>query len=297
MMENEKKNKNQKSFMRNPYAIVTLVVLVVYLIVLLFPMFWGFWTAAKSNTDYLDNQLGFPKKWQFVNFWDAFTNYSVPVFKGGKSTIYYAEMLLLFSILYAGGSALATTITCCIVAYVTARYNFKFSKVVYGIVLVTMTLPIVGALPSEIQMVKNLGLYDTIWGMWILKANFLGMYYLVFFATFKGLPKDYDEAARLDGAGNFMIMMRIALPLVKNIFMTVLLIKFIEYWNDYSINVTYLPSYPTLAYGLYEFANSTRYSTPERLAACFILIIPIVIVFSYTHDKMMSNLSVGGGKE
>ena len=80
-------------------------------------------------------------------------------------------------------------------AYATARFDFRLSNVIYGIVLVTMVLPIVGNLPAEIQMTRQLHIYDTMWGAWILKANFLGMYYLVFFATFRGVPAALSEAA------------------------------------------------------------------------------------------------------
>lgn len=294
------KNKISKSFMLNPYAIVTLIILLFYVISVLLPMAWGFWTATKSRIDYNGNHLGFPEKWHFENFVKAFQNYMVPVFKNGVDRNYYIWHMLLFSLLYAGGSALVSAMTCCLVAYVTAKFDFRFSKVIYGVVLVTMTLPIVGSLPSEIQMIKALGLYDSFFGMWILKANFLGMYYLVFYSTFKGLPKDYDEAAKIDGASNLQVLFRINLPLVKNILLTVMLIKFIEFWNDYTINVTYMPSFPTLAYGLFAYTNSAApavNNTPMRLAGCFILIVPILIVFVIAHDRMMSNLSVGGVKE
>ncbi len=294
------KKNAQKSFLRNPYAIVTLVLLSLYVLSLLFPAVWGLWTATKSNIDYLGNPLGLPATWHFDNFLVAFNEYKVPVFKGGSSYDCYIEILLLYSVLYAGGSAFFAALTCCITAYATAKFDFKFSKIVYGAVLVTMTLPIVGSLPSEIQMIKALGLYDSIVGMWVLKANFLGLYYLVFFATFRSMPKDYAEAAYIDGASNLVVLVRIALPLIRNIFLTVVLIRFIEFWNDYTVNVTYMPSYPTLAYGLYEYSMANRpkiNNTPMQLAGCFILVIPILIVFIFAHDRMMSNLSMGGVKE
>ena len=208
--------------------------------------------------------------------------------------------MLLFTLLYAVGAAFFTTFVCCLVAYVTSRFNFVFNKVVYGIVIVTMTLPIVGSLPSEIQMLKMLNLYDNIVGMWVLKSNLLGLYYLVFYSTFKSLPKDYSEAAYIDGASNFVVFVRIGLPLVRNIFFTIMLIKFIEFWNDYTATLTYMPSYPTLAFGLYEYSFSAApeiNNTPMRMAGCFVLAVPILIVFLFTHDRMMSNLSMGGVKE
>lgn len=292
--------KNRGLSLRSPYAIVTLCILILYVVSLLFPSAWGLWTAMKSNLDYLGDPLGLPDTWHFENFLTALDNYMVQVFKDGRTYYFYIESMLLFSLLYAVGAAFFTTFVCCLVAYVTSRFNFVFNKVVYGIVIVTMTLPIVGCLPSEIQMLKMLNLYDNIVGMWVLKSNFLGLYYLVFYSTFKSLPKDYSEAAYIDGASNLVVFVRIGLPLVRNIFFTIMLIKFIEFWNDYTATLTYMPSYPTLAFGLYEYSFSAApeiNNTPMRMAGCFVLAVPILIVFLFTHDRMMSNLSMGGVKE
>ena len=261
--------KNRGLSLRSPYAIVTLCILILYVVSLLFPSAWGLWTAMKSNLDYLGDPLGLPDTWHFENFLTALDNYMVQVFKDGRTYYFYIESMLLFSLLYAVGAAFFTTFVCCLVAYVTSRFNFVFNKVVYGIVIVTMTLPIVGSLPSEIQMLKMLNLYDNIVGMWVLKSNFLGLYYLVFYSTFKSLPKDYSEAAYIDGASNLVVFVRIGLPLVRNIFFTIMLIKFIEFWNDYTATLTYMPSYPTLAFGLYEYSFSAApeiNNTPMRMA-------------------------------
>ncbi len=204
------------------------------------------------------------------------------------------------SLLYAVGSAFVSTLTCCIVAYVTTRFRFAFNSVIYWIVIVTMTLPIVGNLPSELQLLKLLGLYDHIYGLWICKANFLGLYYLIFFATFKTIPNDFSEAAHIDGASNIKVLLSIALPLVKSTFMTIMLIKFVEFWNDYTVTLTYMPSIPTIAYGLYTYSFSTIpeiSNTPMRLVGCLILIVPILIVFVFCHKKLMGNISMGGIKE
>ena len=163
-----------------------------------------------------------------------------------------------------------------------------------------MTLPIVGNLPSELQLLKLLGLYDHIYGLWICKANFLGLYYLIFFASFKTIPNDFSEAAHIDGASNIKVLLSIALPLVKSTFMTIMLIKFVEFWNDYTVTLTYMPSVPTIAYGLYTYSFSTIpeiSNTPMRLVGCLILIVPILIVFVFCHKKLMGNISMGGIKE
>lgn len=284
----------------NMFTIATLLLLIFYVLSLLVPVTWAFYTSFKTNLEYLDFPLEITKKWHFENFLVSIDYFVVLINKKGVMTNVNIEMMLVNSLLYSVGSAFFATLTVCITSYATARFNFKFSKVVFMVVLITMTLPIVGNLPSEIQLLKALGLYDTIWGMWICKANFLGFFYLVFFNTFRSMPKDITDAAYIDGASNFSVLLKIAIPLAASTFMTVMLIRFVEFWNDYTVTLTYMPTIPTLAYGLYEYSFSSKpaiNNTPLRLAGSLILIIPVIIIFTAFHKRLMGNIAFGGLKE
>lgn len=169
----------------------------------------------------------------------------------------------------------------------------------YVIVIVTMVLPIVGNYPSELQLLRTLNLYNTFWGVWLQKANFLGMYFLVFYAIFKNMPNDFAEAAQIDGASEFTIFFRIMLPLCATTFFTVMLIRFIEFWNDYQIPLLYMPSHPTLSYGLYSVYTSSSNelnNVPMRMASTIMVIIPIIVLFLCFKNRLMGNISMGGLK-
>ena len=132
-----------------------------------------------------------------------------------------------------------------------------------------------------------------------MKANFLGMYFLVFYGIFKSLPMAYFEAAKIDGAGNFRILFRIALPLVRSLFFTVMLINFITFWNDYQTPLIFMPSHPTVALGMFHMATTaenTLATIPMRMAGAMLLLIPILIVFLFTHKRLLGILTVGGIK-
>ena len=292
--------KNRKKSAHSIFVIITLFFLTIYVFSLILPLVCAFMTSFKGNIAYLADPLGFPKKWIWRNVITAVEYFTLSVKRGGELIDIYVGRMFLYSMLYALGSAIINAFVCCVTAYATARFNFHFNAVVYGIVVFTMTLPIVGNLPSELQLLKTLNIYDHIWGIWICKANFLGLYYLVFFSAFKAMPKDYSEAAYIDGASNAAVMFRIALPLISGTFFTVVLILFVGFWNDYMVTITYLPSYPGLAYGLYEYSTSTKpaiNNTPMKLAGCYILIVPILIIFLIFKDKLMGNISMGGIKE
>ena len=161
-----------------------------------------------------------------------------------------------------------------------------------------MIMPIVGSLPSEIQVAKNLGLYDNMIGMWVMKMGFVRLYYLIFYEVFKRVPRDFYEAAYVDGASNLMVLVKIMLPLVSATFGTVMLIRFMDLWNDYTITMSLMPNIKTLAFGLFEFSTSAQVSSmPERLAGCFVLILPVLTIFLIFNERIMGNISMGGIKE
>ncbi|MGN1077294.1 MAG: ABC transporter permease subunit, partial [Candidatus Gallimonas sp.] len=126
-------------------------------------------------------------------------------------------------------------------------------------------------------------------------------YFLVFYAQLRAFPKDYSEAAYIDGAGNFTVMMRIIFPLVRGTFFTVTLLLFINSWNDYTTPMLYMPNVPTLSYGLYYYTfvlkNSSTQSFPMRMAGCIVMMLPILAVFLVFHKRLIGNVSMGGIKE
>ena len=282
----------------NWFMVVIAILLAVYAVSLVFPLLWGIMNSFKAPFDYDLNRLGFPKPFTGENYVKALKLLYAPVQDGlGTRNVLIPE-LALNSVLYALGCAFFQTLACCLMAYIAQYFDWKICKFIYGIVIVTMILPIIGAMPSELRILKSIGLYDTIFSGWILRANFLGVYFLVFHANFKAIPHSYAEAARIDGAGHFSVLFRIMLPLAVKTFGAVMLIYFVQYWNDYQVPLVYMPSHPTITYAMYTAALSTRISSvPERLAVCLIVFIPIFIVFVAFQKKIMGNISMGGLKD
>lgn len=298
-MHIKKKKRGATRTRFSPVMIVMLVVLVLYVISLIVPFVWGFFTSFKHYLDFINDPVGLPKEWVW-NYGTVIKKYYIPVTNDKVGTeLVYLDRMYINSLLYAVGSAIVAGIVPCITAYLCARFRNKFSGLLYSIAIVTMILPIVGNMPSQIIVSRTLGLYDHIWGMWIMNASYLGLYFLVFYNVFRALPKDFTEAAKIDGAGNVSILFRIVLPVVRNTLFTVILIKFIEFWNDYQTPLIYLPSSPTTAYGLYWMSKTTENgmnSVPMRLAASMMIFIPILIIFLLLQKRLLGNLMVGGIK-
>ncbi len=329
-------NKKQATKSRlTPLTIVLLVLLILYCFTIFFSLYWAIITSFKiDNIVFGVDKYGFPNYNKYLQNSDTgvygrYGLYVRTVIENAKEqgflpfftfrnvldkytvkTIYTQETvsmprMYLYSVLYALGCSLTNTFTTCLAAYHCAKFRYKFSKLIHTVVIVVMIIPIVGTLPSEISLSVKLGLFNHIWGLWIMRANFLGLYFLIFYDIFKSLPTAYSEAAKIDGASNFMVFTRIALPLVRNTFFTVLLIKFITYWNDYQTPLVFMESFPTVARGLNDLIASSQNepgsafdvtSTPAKMSAVILTATPVVILFLVFQKHLLGNLTMGGIK-
>lgn len=293
--------KSSKIHKKSPAEIAVLSVIFIGLLLLVLtlivPLLWAFMTTFKDPNEYLlfENVLGFPKKIIFGNYKNAFGELSVNVngYDVGILEMYF------YSIVYAFGGSLVQTFVTCIVAYTIAKFPKRFSKILYFFVLVTSSLQIVGSLPSEMQVARFLKIYDNIVLMYIMRCHFLNMYFLFFYASAKMLPKSLFEAAEIDGANEVYCFFKIGLPLMKSIFITVFLLFSIASWNDYQVPMMYLPSYPTISYGIYIFFVSTNTTTsvPKRMAGCMFLLVPMLVLYLIFNKRLLENVAMGGLKE
>lgn len=282
---------------------VIFVILLVYTFLFLFLFVWGISFSLK-DVELLPSKVNptvLFDQWHFENYLYALQNFGLPLSNGADSGQVGFVQMLLNSFLYSAGCALARTVCIAIVAYCCSKYSqFALAKIVHYVVIVTLTLPIVGSLPSTLEITETLGLYDSLFGNYILKFGFNNIYYLIVYAAFKSLPWELAEAAFIDGASHFRVFTRIMLPMVTTLLGTIFLLYFIEFWNDYQGAMIFLPSMPTVSYGLYyatvinkNILGDVRYI----VASSIIVAIPIFIIFMVFRKKIMGNLTEGGVKE
>ena len=293
-------------------GIVLGAVLGVYVLSLFWMLGWGLITSLKDDIYFLRHVIGLPDKWMWSNYIRAFNSFLVNVTTSSGIRTVYLEEMFLNSVLYALGCAIASTTCACVMAYLSARFAYKFSKVTYTVVVVAMIVPIVGSLPSEIQMVTSLGLFGTFWGVWLLKANFLGMYFLVFYAVFKGVPKDFSEAAKIDGAGDFRVFTTIVLPLSKAILATIALFIAVGVWNNWFTTMLFIqdPKIRPLAYTLQVIIEKSRGVNTDtgsgvgatiigesvQYAAIIVTVVPIIMVYPFLQKHFTKGVLVGSVK-
>lgn len=278
------------------------IIVLFYSLSMITVLFLGLLNSLKTYDDaiYYKNFFGLPNSkygWQFQYYTtELFTMFKVQ--PSGSTEYVYMHQMLLNSLLYAVLMSLFTIATQVMVAYACAKFTFKLNKVLYTTAIITMIIPIVGSLASEMQVVEFLGLRYNILGVCIARCRYSGMYFLVFYAMFKSVPWTYAEAAQIDGAGNLKIFLQVMLPLVKSTIFAVFVLQFINNWNDYYTPMLFIPQMPTIAYGLFVFKNYPEREAPTtfKLAASMTTCVPVVILFIIFRNKIMGNVSIGGIK-
>ena len=296
----KKLSKLERAKRTTPFLIGATIFIALYSLTLILPLIWAVFSSLKVSIDFQNTVFAWPKYgFHLENWYNAFFEIELNVMTAkGPRDVYLLEMFG-YSIIYSVGTAFIACFSRSACAYVVAKYrHLGWTKLVHTLVIILMIISFPSNLAITIKFYKLIGLYNNFIGCIIMSFGFNGSHFLYFYAAYCGVSSEYAEAAEIDGANQLTIMLRIMMPMVKNIFMGLFILNFIAVWNDYSPSLVFLPSYPMVAYGLYAYQFKTQgaNSVPLKLAGCTLVILPTLALFVIFKDKIVSNLSIGGLK-
>ena len=277
------------------YAIVFIIFLA-YAVSLLFPLFWLLVNSLQDRTIYELNQMygegfAFPTSLHWENYSYAFTQLS---YNGAN-----IFMMFFNSIWYTLAWVLGGVLMSAFTGYALAKYRFKARGLMYGAIIFTMTVPTVGTTGAMFNLVYNvLHLYDSPLYVILKHLCGTGLNFLVMYGFFKNVSWSYAEAAFMDGAGHARVFFSIMLPMALPATVTLGILSGISAWNEYMDVLMYLPSFPTIASGMYGVSRTLprEGNSPAYFAALVISMIPVLVVFSCFSNVIMKNFAVGGLK-
>ena len=278
------------------------IILIVYCISLLIPIVWMIFTASKSYSEYYENTFLWPNRWVFTNFKTAIQKLKIEVINGKQIITYGIWDMAVISIVYAVGKSLVCLLLHVVCAFVISRFNkYSFCRFLYLLGIFVMVTPIIGSSVSAMVVKKALGIYDNLL-LTILTScacAFSGFYFILLYGAVKSVPKSYDEAASIDGAGYFTILFKIVLPIILPVCTVSFVLSFLTNWNDYGTFLIWLPSWPNLSYGIYKFQNDASLYTAtinEVMAGFAMIMIPTMFLYLSCNRLITSKFSVGGLK-
>ena len=198
-------------------------------------------------------------------------------------------------------SMLVTVVISALAGYGLGRIRFAGRGVVYGIVLVGLTIPLQIALIPLFINLRTLGLINTplaLIGPYTAFGLAFGTYVMKGF--FQGLPRELEEAARLDGAGEFRIFAWVMLPLTRPALATVAIFIFLQNWNEFLFALTFITEgrMRTLPTGIYALLSSEFYGNYPILAASLVLFsVPVLVLYFLFQREFIEGLTAGALKQ
>ena len=218
------------------------------------------------------------------------------------------------------GCSLFQVISCAITGYGFARFKFRGKKLLFGIVIMMILVPPqVISLPLYTQFryfgingLFSLNLIDTKLTMYLpaMTANGIraGLMILIFRQFFKGMPRELEDAAYIDGCGPFMTFVRVMVPNAASAFLTVFLFSVVWYWNDYYVSSTFFTNTKTIAIMLSNLDNELRarlfddptvqISPREQIvwkeAGCLLSIAPVLLMYVFLQKHFTEGIERSG---
>lgn len=282
--------------------------------ILLYPMLYMISSAIRDKGDFVDPTVVWvPKTFSFNNFKIAF-----------KALDYLQTFWITFKIEIISG--VIEIVMCAITAYGLARFDFKEKKILMGMLIVTILIPtqmimlplmidmryldlfgILGFIGKLVGQELRPNLLNSPWAFYVpsvfavgLKAGLFTYMYVQFF---KGLPKELEEAASIDGAGPVKTFLTIVVPSSGTIFLTVTIFSVIWHWNDTYLSGLFLSSdYPlsvalsriftTLASGVdgKRYGQYTASTIGIVMAACLLVILPMLIMYCILQKQFIKSI-------
>lgn len=265
-------------------SFIFMVVAASYIYVLV----WAIIAGCKNHNDIVMNPFGLPETWQ----WNHYIEVLDTLESNGTKFAGMFFNSLWFSVI----TTFLNQIVSITMAYCCCKYKFPGSGLIYTIVLIVITLPIYGNAGASYRLHHQLGLTDS-YAFAFICGGF-NMAFLYYYAFLKNLSWSYAESAQMDGANDFQIYYKVMLPQAKSIFGALFLTSWIGVWNSYETYLVYTPQLPTLPVGIYQFNQEMIYRARLDIlfAACVLVTIPALILFTVFNKTITTNVSVGGLK-
>lgn len=277
------------------FRVVVTASLVVIAVMYLTPLFWMVSTSAMTSTQAASGGLN-PLPTPLA---DAPANIARNYAEVWNDSAVTFPIYLRNTLIIAALSVVGMTLSSAIVAYGFARIPFRGRRTVFAVLLATMMIPFPVVMAPLYLVFKELGWIGTLRPLWV-PAFFAGAFNVFLLRQFfMGIPRELDEAARIDGCGHWGIFWRIIVPLSRPALAVVALFHFIYVWNDFLgplIFLTHRDQF-TLALGL-QLYQSKAGNTPWNLlmAASTLVVLPVVLLFLLTQRQLVEGIASEGIK-
>ncbi len=276
---------NRSEFLKT----MTYVLLILGALLSLVPFVWMISTSLKTIGEALGSSF-FPSELHFENYAEAWERGNFPV--------YFFNSIKITAISLIGSVSISI-----LAAYGFARIKFPGRELIFGILLSTMMIPAMVTIIPNFLTVTWLGRIGPI--KWInnwpaLTVPFMGSVFNIFMLRqfFIQIPDELYDAARIDGSGHMRFLFQVVMPLSKAPLMVILVLTFIGSWNSlaWPLLVTNTPEWRPISVGMMNFVTEAGQEIHYIMAAAFITILPILILYFFTQKQFTESIARSGLK-
>lgn len=280
------KNKSNKLRLKLP-KIIIFTVLAIASIAQLFPLVWLVdFSLVKSGDLFGPEILKWPSDPQFINYKTAWVDGKIPQYLFNSIFINVATIVL-------------TVLFALMMGYALVRMRWRFRKIVMTIVLLGLMIPIHATLLPNFITFKAVGIQDSYLSLIVPYVAF-GLPLAVFILSgfLESIPRAIEEAAIIDGCGIFRIIFSIILPITRPAISTVVIMTFLNTWNEFIMAATYLSSdkYKTLPFAVYNFAGQYASNYSVQFAVMALVALPSLIIYILMNEQITKGAMAGAVK-
>ena len=279
--------KGKKKRMR---AVITHLAMIVLGIIMLYPLIWMFFASFKTNQEIFGSLSLLPKE----PVWDTYQ-------KGfqGTGQITYATFFLNTFVLVLP-TVIMTVLSCTIVAYGFARFKFRMKKTLFMLMLSTLMLPNAVLIIPRYLLFNKFGWLNTYLPS-IVPAMFACYPFFIYMMVqfLRGIPRDFDEAATIDGCSSFQVLVKILMPLCKPAMFSAAIFQFIWTWNDFYNSLIYINSvkkYPIVLALRMSLDTTSASNWNQVLAMSVLSLVPGTVIFFSAQKYFVEGITSAGVK-
>jgi len=276
----------KKAARRNYIAKTIIAVAVcVMIFIILMPYIWMLLTSFKSTAEIVKNPgVIIPIDWTLAGYNKVLTG--SPFFKWLQN-----------SVIVTASVTVIVLFTSSLVGYIFAKYQFKGKEFLFWIILATMMVPFTVTMVPNFLLINELGLHNTL-GALIVPTMVSGFGIFLCRQFCEDIPDSLCEAAKIDGAGDFYIYLRIILPNLGPCLGALAIFTFLESWNDYLRPLIMLDNLEsmTLPVALSYFSNQHYNDYSALMAAAALIMIPVTVVFLLLQKYFIKGIAITGMK-
>ncbi|MNO17365.1 L-arabinose transport system permease protein AraQ [compost metagenome] len=264
--------------------------LIVLGLIMVYPLLWLFASSFKTNADIFGSTKLLPSGY----VWDAYA-------LGWQGTGQYGfQDFFANTFILVVPTVLFTILSSVVVAYGFARFHFPLKTLLFSIMIATLMLPNASIMIPRYILFNKLGWLDSYLPFIIPAAFATGAFFVYLMIQFiRGLPRDLDEAATIDGCNSFTVLTRVLLPLCKPAIFSVGIFQFMWTWNDFFNSIIYISSVRkfTVSLGLrLSLDASSAVSWNQVIAMSVVSIVPCILLFFLAQKYFVEGISTTGLK-